>query len=197
MLISLGQVPVTPKRVSAKADGIDPAKLERPRSQRMLRHRPTPIGRNVRTAVVSIAVALFVVVTRASDQAVTWTDILNATATGSTLQKTSGCDGCEDAGASSQPAISQGDGFVEFTVGEADTFWVGGLSQGDDSTTIADIDFAWRFNGGGWADVLEGGLYQSGGDTPYAAGDVFRVAVVGGKIQYSRNGTLLRESQTA
>jgi hypothetical protein len=163
----------------------------------MLRHRPRPIGRSARAAVISIAVFLFVVATRASDQAVIWTDILNATAIGNSLQKTSGCDGCEDGGASSQPAISQGDGFVEFTVGEADTFWVGGLSHGDDSTTIADVDFAWRFNGGGWADVLEGGLYQSGGDTPYAAGDVFRVAVVGGKIQYSRNGTLLRESQTA
>ena len=161
----------------------------------MLRHQLTPIGRIA--VVASIAVALFVVAARASDQAVIWTDILNATASGSTLQKTSGCDGCEDGGASSQPAISQGDGFVEFTVGEADTFWVGGLSHGDDSTTIADIDFAWRFNGAGWADVLEGGLYQSGGDTPYAAGDVFRVAVVGGKIQYSRNGTLIRESQTA
>ncbi len=172
----------------------------------MLRHVTTPIGCTVRAAAVSIGVALAIVAARASDQAVTWTNIVNATATGKIvnatapgnwLQKTSGCDGCEDAGASSQPAISQGDGFVEFTVGEADTFWVGGLSHGDDSTTIVDIDFAWRFNGAGWADVLENGVYQSGGDTPYNAGDVFRVAVVGGKIQYSRNGALLRESQTA
>ena len=147
--------------------------------------------------VMSVGVAVLVAAVGASDQAVIWTDMVNVAVNGDILQKTSGCDGCEDAGAASQPGITQGDGFVEFTVGEADTFWVGGLSHGDNSTTISDIDFAWRFNGAGWADVLESGIYQNGGDTPYAAGDVFRVGVVGGKIQYSRNGTLVRESQTA
>ena len=71
--------------------------------------------------------------------------------------------------------------------------WLAGLSHGNDGTGYADIDFAFRFNGAGWADVLENGVY-AGGDTPYAAGDVFRVAVVGGRVQYSRNGLLLRES---
>jgi hypothetical protein len=163
----------------------------------LIRHRVGAIGRRAAAAIVSMGIALSVVATRASDQAVTWTDMVNVTAGGDVLQKTAGCDGCEDAGAASQSAIAQGDGYVEFTVGETDTFWVGGLSHADADTTIADIDFAFRFNGAGWADVLESGIYQSGGDTPYAAGDVFRVAVVGGKIQYSRNGTLLRESQTA
>jgi hypothetical protein len=163
----------------------------------LIRHRAGWIGRNAAGAVVSLGIALSVVAMRASDQAVTWTDLVNATTAGDVLQKTAGCDGCEDAGAASQSTINLGDGFVEFTVGETDTFWAGGLSHADADTTIADIDFAWRFNGAGWADVLENGVYQSGGDTPYAAGDVFRVAVVGGKIQYSRNGTLLRESQTA
>src|SRR5262245_2247682 len=163
----------------------------------LVKQRAKPIGRAVRVALVSFAVALSVIATLGSDQAVTWNNILNATVTGNGLEKTSGCDGCDDAGASSLPAISQGDGFVEFTVGETDTFWAGGLNHSDDSTAIEDIDFAFRFNGAGWADVLESGLYQPGGDTPYSAGDVFRVAVVGGKIQYSRNGILLRESQTA
>jgi hypothetical protein len=163
----------------------------------LIRHRVGTIGRRAAAAIVSMGIALSVVATRASDQAVTWTDMVNVTAGGDVLQKTAGCDGCEDAGAASQFVLAQGDGYVEFTVGETDTFWVGGLSHADADTTIADIDFAFRFNGAGWADVLESGIYQSGGDTPYAAGDVFRVAVVGGKIQYSRNGTLLRESQTA
>src|SRR5439155_6218878 len=131
------------------------------------------------------------------DQGVAWTDLVNVAVNGDVLKKISGCDGCEDAGAASQQSLAGGDGFVEFTVGETNTFWVAGLSHGNDNTTIADIDFAWRFNGAGWADVLESGTYQPGGDAPYAAGDVFRVAVVGGKIQYSKNGTLLRESQTA
>src|SRR5262245_12804953 len=171
------------------------------------------IGHRVRTnrrrpgaLFAAIGMALYLVVAQASDQAVTWTDLVNVTANGDVLQKTSGCDGCEDAGAASQAGITQGDGYVEFTVGETNTFWVGGLRQADsqmhaglanDVTSIAAIDFAWRFNGAGSADVLESGQYQSGGDTPYAAGDVFRVGVVGGKIQYSRNGIVLRESQTA
>lgn len=45
--------------------------------------------------------------------------------------------------------------------------------------------------------MLENGIYQSGGDTPYAPGDVFRIAVVGGKVEYSRNGVVLHVSPTA
>jgi hypothetical protein len=37
-----------------------------------------------------------------SAQNVVWTNVVNATATGNTLQKTSGCDGCPDEG-STQP----------------------------------------------------------------------------------------------
>jgi hypothetical protein len=127
------------------------------------------------------------------DQDVTWTNLANVTVTDTVLQKTAGCDGCLDAGATSAQELTAGDGFVEFTVGEATTFWIGGLSHGA-STSFADIDFAFRFNGGGYADVLEGGVYQPGGDTTYAAGDVFRVAVEDGRVQYFKNGLFLRES---
>lgn len=126
---------------------------------------------------------------------VTWANIVNATATGSTLQKSGGCDGCQDAGASSQQSVSA-DGFVEFTVGEMGTFWAAGLNHADAATYISDIDFAFRFNGSGYVDVLESGVYH-GGDTTYAAGDVFRIAVVGGRIQYTKNGQFLRESAVA
>ena len=80
---------------------------------------------------------------------------------------------------------------MQFTVGEANTFWLGGLSNGNQGTGFADIDFAFRFNGAGWADVLENGTY-AGGDTPYETGDVFRVAIVGGRVQYFRNGSYRR-----
>ena len=134
----------------------------------------------------------------AEDQQVTWTNIAHATVDAdATLRKTGGCDGCADAGAVSQQQLTAGDGYVEFTVGETNTFWLAGLSHGDGGTAFEDIDFAFRFNGGGWADILENGVYKAGGDTPYAAGDVFRVAVVGGRVQYSRNGQYLTESATA
>ena len=127
------------------------------------------------------------------EQNVAWTNIVNATVSSNVLRKTSGWDGVDDAGATSQQELTAGDGYVQFTVGETNTFWLGGLSRGNQGTGYADIDFAFRFNGAGSADVLENGVY-AGGDTPYAAGDVFRVSVVGGRVRYSRNGQFLRES---
>lgn len=44
-----------------------------------------------------------------SAENVVWTDPANVTAGGNSLEKTSGCDGCEDAGAVSQPQIVSGD----------------------------------------------------------------------------------------
>src|SRR5918992_5262470 len=112
----------------------------------------------------------------ADEQLVTWTNLVNVTVADNVLQKSSGWDGVDDAGATSLQELSAGDGYVEFTVGETNTFWLAGLSHGNDGTRYADIDFAFRFNGAGRVDVMEKGVYQSGGDTPYAAGDVFRVA---------------------
>jgi hypothetical protein len=132
----------------------------------------------------------------AEEQSVTWTNIVNATVIGNVLQKTGGFDGVDDAGATSQQQLTAGDGYVQFTVGETNTFWLGGLSNGNQGTGFAELDFAFRFNGAGSADVLENGSY-AGGDTPYAAGDVFGVAIVGGRVQYFKNGTFLRESAKA
>src|SRR5207237_421039 len=56
------------------------------------------------------------------------------------------------------------------------------------------IDFAWRFNGDGRADVVEDGAYQSGSDTDANEGDVFQVAVVNGRVQYLQNGSIIYES---
>ncbi len=163
-------------------------------------HKPMPARRIVLSYATIIAALLGLLVTSlsrgvaAEDPGVIWTDLVNVTVSGSVLQKTSGGDGWDDAGAISEQQLSAGDGYVEFTVGETNTFWIGGLSHGNDGTGYADIDFAFRFNGAGWADVLENGVYQSGGDTAFVAGDVFRVAIAGGRVQYSRNGRLLRES---
>jgi hypothetical protein len=130
-------------------------------------------------------------------QQVTWTNLTHADVAGAVLQKTSGCDGCDDAGAASLETIDAGDGYVEFTIEDAGAFLIAGLSHGDDTTSYGDIDFAFRFNGAGWADVLENGVYQSGGDTPYQPGDVFRIAIVGNKVQYIRNGIVLIEREKA
>jgi hypothetical protein len=144
-------------------------------------------------AVVCLCLVVMRPTAQADEQLVTWTNLVNVTVTGTTLQKTSGWDGVDDAGATSLEELTAGDGYFEFTIGETMMFLLAGLSHGNDGTGYADIDFAFRFNGAGWADVLENGVY-AGGDTAYAAGDVFRVAVVGGRVQYSHNGRLLVES---
>ena len=136
-------------------------------------------------------VQLFPTASRAQTT-ITWSNLVNTVVTESGIQKTTGCDGCQDAGASSHEQLSS-DGYIEFTVGELNTMWMAGLSHGDDDTTYADIDFGFRFNGGGSADVLENGMY-AGGDTIYAVGDVFRISVANGRIQYSKNGHYLMES---
>jgi hypothetical protein len=129
-------------------------------------------------------------------QGVVWVNPVNVTVTGSSLQKTSGCDGCGDAGAVSSQTITSGDGYVEFTVGETNSFWYGGLSHGNPGPSFDAINFAFRFNGGGQADVSENGVYK-GGSTPYAVGDVFRVAVEGGQVRFRKNGTLIYTSAAA
>jgi hypothetical protein len=158
---------------------------------------PSASARSLRAVVVAAALVIApIAFLSGEDQAVVWTNAVNVSIVNGSLQKTAGCDGCDDAGAASQQTLISGDGFVQFTVGETDTLWAAGLSHGDTDTSYGDIDFAFFFNGSGWAAAYENGVYQ-GGDTLYAAGDVFQVAVVGGKIQYIRNGVVLYTSQKA
>jgi hypothetical protein len=148
-----------------------------------------------RTVLTVIFAAIFLSIFTSPSRAqtsITWTNLVNATVNAAVVQKTAGCDGCQDAGSTSVEQLST-DGYVEFTVGELNTMWLAGLSHGDDDTTYADIDFGFRFNGAGYADILENGIY-AGGDTTYAAGDVFRVSIANGRVEYSQNGRYLMES---
>src|SRR4026207_2141307 len=83
----------------------------------------------------------------ADEQFVTWTNLVNVTVADTVLQKTGGWDGVDDAGARSLQGLTAAAGSTEFTVGEATTFLLAGLSHGNDGTGYADIDFAFRFNG--------------------------------------------------
>ncbi len=127
--------------------------------------------------------------------AVTWTTLVNATVVDDVLQKTSGCDGCFDAGAVSAQQIAAGDGYVEFSIAATNTLFMAGLSSGNGGTGYAEIDFAFRFNGAGQVDVLEHGAYI-GGDSSYALGDVFRITVDDGSVRFSRNGSVLLQRTT-
>ena len=126
----------------------------------------------------------------AASSAVVWSGLVNVTVADDVLQKTSGCDGCFDAGAISSQQLTAGDGYVEFTIAATNTLFIAGLSHDNGGTGFAEIDFAFRFNGAGQADVLENGTY-AGGDTAYTVGDRFRVAIVDGTVRFSRNGSVL------
>jgi EF hand domain-containing protein len=134
---------------------------------------------------------------RAAEQYVDWVRESNVAVRGNMLEKVGGCDGCDDAGAVSRQSIRSGDGYVEFRVGDPYTFWVAGLTQAPGNPRFNAIDFAFRFNGNGWADVVENGSYQPDSDTESGEGDVFRIAVVRGRVQYVKNGRLLHESRRA
>src|SRR5262249_18281794 len=88
----------------------------------------------------------------AADQPVLWTNQVNVTTRGGQLQKSDGCQGCDDASAVSRQLMRGGNGYAEFRVDSPNTFWVAGLSRQGSSIHFNDIDFAFRFNGAGEVD---------------------------------------------
>lgn len=146
-------------------------------------------------AVVTGFLLLVLAAPAAADEFVNWINPTNVVLNDGILQKVAGCQGCADAGAISRQTIATGDGFVQVTPGESTTFWYAALTRPTNLRQPADFDFAFRFNGAGHADVVEHGVYR-GGDSDYTAGDVFRIAIVNGRVQYVVNGRVLYESPT-
>ncbi|PYR36045.1 MAG: hypothetical protein DMF93_20620, partial [Acidobacteria bacterium] len=132
-----------------------------------------------------------------AQQPVSWTNIINASATGSTLEKSGGCDGCPDAGGVSQQQIQSGAGSVAFapSVGVASglALYVGFAHATSTPPQPSEINFAFSFwANGGW-EVREQGIYKA--DGTFAAGDTFAISIAGGgAVTYSRNGTALYTS---
>jgi hypothetical protein len=130
----------------------------------------------------------------AAAETVTWTNLVNATANSNSVTKTSGCDGCNDAGAISQQQITAGDGYAQFTADANGPLRITGLTQSFAVSNPATIAWGVRFQGN-VAEVREGGSYKA--DTSFVAGDVFRVAVQSGVVRYSKNGAVFYTSQLA
>lgn len=152
------------------------------------------VQRSALSAFIAAGSVLGSSVAQAVDQPVQWTNQVNVADRGGVLQKIDGCQGCDDAGAVSRQIIRSGNGYAEFNVDSPNAFWLAGLSRQGSTIRFNDIDFALRFNGNGHVDILENGAYQSD-DTTYQAGDVFRVAVVDGRVRYVKNGSVIHESQ--
>ena len=129
-------------------------------------------------------------------EAVVWTNIVNATATGSIIQKTGGSDGLEDAGATSQQQILSGNGFFDFVPGFENTTRGVGLSNGNSDTSLADVDFAILLKNNGIAEVWENGTYKATIGS-YGWDDLFAIRVEDGVVRYHRNGALIYTSTMA
>jgi len=115
-----------------------------------------------------------------------WTNLVNCVATSNSIQKTSGCDGCADAGAASGQTLVSGDGYVQFAASETNTIRFCGLSSPNSGTSYANIKFAIKLNSSSTAEVRELNSYKT--EISYKAGDVFQVAIVNGRVQYFKNG---------
>src|SRR5207237_233367 len=96
--------------------------------------------------------------TGSGPQPVVWTNLVNVTATGNSLRKTGGCDGCDDAGAISQQQIVAGDGYVELTASETTTQRTIGLTHGNPGTLESAVQFGLQLYAG-YATVRESGVY--------------------------------------
>ena len=129
-----------------------------------------------------------------AQQSVAWLPEPNVSVRGGMVQKTRGCEGCDDASATSRQQI-RSNGSVEFRVDDPYTFWTAGLIRPGERPGFETIDFAWRFNGNGIADVIEDGAYRANSDTEANTGDSFQIAVVNNRVQYLKNGRVIVESQ--
>src|SRR5258706_1494006 len=128
-----------------------------------------------------------------STQNVVWTNTVGVTVSGNNLTATG--NGWNTSGAVSTQSIASGEGYVEFTASETNTYRMIGLSHGDTNQNFDDIDFAFYLMIGGQLNIYEGGGLVGNFGT-YVAGDVLRVAVEGGVVKYRKNGTVLCTSTT-
>jgi Calx-beta domain len=125
---------------------------------------------------------------------VSWKALVGVRADGSSLTKTTGTG--QDSGAVSvQQIASRSAGYIEWTASETTTYRAIGLSRGNTNSSGGDIDFAIELTpeGNGRFYVLEKGASRGNFGT-YVPGDVFRVSVSGGRVNYSRNGVVFYTS---
>ena len=125
---------------------------------------------------------------------VAWTNGVNATISGSTLQKSGGCEGCPDAGAVSVQQIGSAGGYIEFTAGSGH-YYTAGLSNDTSSSTSHFLPYAFSIWPSGIWEVREQGTWKK--DGTYTAGQTLRIAVEGGTVKYYVNGALVHTSTAA
>ena len=123
---------------------------------------------------------------------VQWLSTANVTATGNSLVKVGGCDGCPDASGVSSAQVS-GNGVMQFVATEAGTLRYIGLGYGGAGTAPGAINFAIRLQNG-VAEVRESNTYRT--EIGFAPGDTFRIALENNTVRYFKNGGVFYTSAT-
>ena len=83
----------------------------------------------LKTSSVAATIVIVGASTTSAQERVTWTEQANVAVRGNALEKTRGCDGCADAGATSAQVIESNGGYVEFNVPDDWTYLVAGLAM--------------------------------------------------------------------
>jgi hypothetical protein len=123
-----------------------------------------------------------------------WNDISNVTIEGEKLTKTSGCNGCDDAGVISLQSVTTGKATFDFTANASEQMLIAGLTSKQEIASAKGFKFGVRLQQG-IAEVRERGIYRA--DTRFAAGDRFRILVDGGKVQYLVNDMVFYTSKAS
>src|SRR5262245_57894954 len=84
-------------------------------------------------------------VTLPPPQTVSWSNVVNASASGGTLTKTAGCNGCDDAGGTAQPSLLFGSGYIEFNSVQPAHFLAVGIA-GSATISMSNLKQQIRFN---------------------------------------------------
>jgi hypothetical protein len=110
-----------------------------------------------------------------------WVNLANSNETATTI----GHDGGASNGhAESGQALRYGDGSFEFTVTQTGNYWGAGLNSGVKATSYDGLEYAFAMRGTSSAEILEANNYR--GEVVVQVGDVLKVAVESGKVNYYR-----------
>jgi hypothetical protein len=133
-----------------------------------------------------------------AQQHIVWTNMVNATASGNTLQKTAGCDGCQDSGGISQQQIGSGTGGMQFVpgVGPGQETYAGLSHTTATPLNYTQLDYAFAIYGhnpNNVCEIRERGAWKA--DCTFVAGDVLKISIEAGSVvRYYRNGAAVYAS---
>jgi hypothetical protein len=120
---------------------------------------------------------------------VTWTSLVRATATGSTLKNAGG----PGSGGMSAQQLASGNGFVNFTVTDPTMDYVVSLGNAAGSCCIG----AWALHAGLYGAEVRENSWALMMNTEIVRGDVLGISVMNGQVNYSKNGVTFYTSVNA